>query len=110
MNLLELSDGKKLCYAEYGNPAGTPVFSFHGNPGSRLAWGAMPGSPFLPNVLLIAPDRPGYGRTDFKKRALEHWPQDVAELANHLGIKTFYLFAPSGGAPYALACAWKIPL
>ena len=110
MNLLNLSDGKTLCYAEYGDAAGTPLFLFHGNPGSRLAWGAMPGSPFLPNVRIIAPDRPGYGHTDFKKHALERWPQDVAELADHLKIDRFAIFGPSGGAPYALACAWKIPL
>lgn len=109
MDLLRLSDGKKLCYAEYGDPGGVPLLLFHGNPGSRLAWGSMPGTPFLPNVRIIAPDRPGYGRSDFKKLALERWPHDVAELADHLGIERFAIFAPSGGAPYALACAWKIP-
>lgn len=108
-NYLDLSDGKRLCWTEYGNPGGAPVLLFHGNPGSRLCWGAMPGAPFLPGVRLIAPDRPGYGRTDFKPRALERWPGDMVELANHLHIGTFAVFGPSGGAPYALACAWKIP-
>lgn len=42
-NVLELSDGTHLCWAEYGDENGKPVFVFHGNPGSRLAWGAMPG-------------------------------------------------------------------
>jgi pimeloyl-ACP methyl ester carboxylesterase len=106
---LTLSDGKQMCWAEYGDPAGTPVFLFHGNPGSRLAWGAMPHSPFVPGARIVAPDRPGYGRTDFKRRALERWPADVAELADHLGIDRFAVFGPSGGAPYALACAWQIP-
>jgi pimeloyl-ACP methyl ester carboxylesterase len=109
LGLLELSDHKHLYWAEYGDPTGAPVFVFHGNPGSRLAWGAMPRSPFLPGVRLVAPDRPGYGRTDFKPKALERWPQDMVELADHLGIEKFAIFAPSGGAPYALACAWKIP-
>ena len=108
-NLLNLSDGNRLCWAEYGDPEGTPIFVFHGNPGSRLSWGAMPGSPFLEGVRLVAPDRPGYGRTGFKSLALQRWPNDVAELANHLGIAKFAVFGPSGGAPYALACAWKIP-
>jgi pimeloyl-ACP methyl ester carboxylesterase len=69
----------------------------------------MPGAPFRPGVRLVAPDRPGYGRTDFKPHALERWPYDVVELADHLGIEKFAVFGPSGGAPYALACAWKIP-
>lgn len=58
---------------------------------------------------LIAPDRPGYGLTDFKPYALENWPTDITELADHLGINKFAVFGPSGGGPFALACAWKIP-
>lgn len=108
-NFIRLSDGKKLCYAEYGDPNGKPVFLFHGNSGSRLIWGLAPDSPFLPNIRIIAPDRPGYGQTDYKKNALEKCPQDISELADHLGIDKFTIFAPSGGGPYALACAWKIP-
>ena len=108
-NIIELSDGKKLCYAEYGDPKGEPVFLFHGNPGVRLSWGLYPDSPFLQNIRIIAPDRPGYGHTEFKKEALEKWPNDVKELAKYLRIEKFHLFAPSGGGPYALACAWKIP-
>jgi pimeloyl-ACP methyl ester carboxylesterase len=108
-NVLKLSDGMRIGYAEYGNPNGFPVFLFHGNPGSRLCWGLMPGSPFLPNIRIIAPDRPGYGLTDLKKKALENWPYDIIELADHLKIDKFSVFAPSGGGPYALACAWKIP-
>ncbi|MDH3648809.1 MAG: alpha/beta hydrolase [Saprospiraceae bacterium] len=108
-NIFQLSDGGEICYAEYGNPDGYPVFLFHGNPGSRLSWGLMPDSPFLPTIRIIAPDRPGYGRTDFKKDALEKWPGNIEELANHLGIEKFSVFAPSGGGPFALACAWKIP-
>ena len=106
---ITLADGTQLCWAEYGDPTGTPVFVVHGNPGSRLSWGLMPQSPFVPNVRLIAPDRPGYGRTPFKPHALERWPTDVAQLADHLGVARFAIFGPSGGAPYALACAWKLP-
>ena len=108
-NLLTLSDGRQLCYAEYGDPDGKPIFLFHGNPGSRLSWGLYPGSPFLQKVHLIAPDRPGYGFTDFHKNALTSWPGDMLELAEHLGIDKFAVFGPSGGGPFALACAWKIP-
>ena len=108
-NIFRLSDGRKMGYAEYGNPKGLPVFLFHGNPGSRLSWGLMPGAPFLPNIHIIAPDRPGYGLTDFSPYALENWPANIAELADHLGIGKFAVFGPSGGGPFALACAWKIP-
>ena len=42
-------------------------------------------------------------------RTVADWPEDVASLADALGIQKFTLFGPSGGGPYALACAWKIP-
>ena len=110
-NYLRLSDGRQLCYVEYGDPLGQPVFVFHGNPNSRLLWGVIPNSPGLPHVHLIAPDRPGFGRTDFVKgvTTLENWPNDVVALADSLGIEKFAVFGPSGGGPFALACAWKIP-
>ena len=31
-NILRLPDGRKLCYAEYGEPEGKPISEFHGNP------------------------------------------------------------------------------
>jgi len=110
-NYLQLPDGRRLCYAEYGDPTGQPIFVFHGNPNSRLLWGVIPGSPFLPNVRLIAPDRPGFGQTDFVEgvTTIENWPNDIIALADSLGIDKFAIFAPSGGGPFALACAWKIP-
>ena len=108
-NILKLSDGRQLCFAEYGDSNGKPIFLFHGNPGSRLSWGLYPGSPFITNAHLIAPDRPGYGFTDFHKNALEYWPNDMVELANYLGIDKFAVFGPSGGGPFTLMCAWKIP-
>jgi pimeloyl-ACP methyl ester carboxylesterase len=110
-NYLTLPDGRRLCYAEYGDPGGQPILVFHGNPNSRLLWGVMPGSPFLPNVRLIAPDRPGFGQTDFVEgvTTLGNWPNDVVALADALKIGKFAVFGPSGGGPFALACAWKIP-
>lgn len=109
-NVLRLSDGRQLGYAEYGDADGDPIFLFHGTPGSRLCWGLFPGSPFQPGLRLIAPDRPGYGLSDFQPgRTLADWPDDVAALANALGLDRFAVVGVSGGGPYALACAWKIP-
>lgn len=109
-NVLRLSDGRRVGYAEYGDPDGEPVFLFHGNPNSRLLYGLMPGSPFRPGLHLIAPDRPGYGLSDFfpAGRGVTDWPEDVVALADALGINKFAVFGASGGGPYALACAWKI--
>ena len=108
---LRLPDGRRLCYAEYGDPDGSPIFVFHGNPGSRLGWLSILKAGVPAGIRLIAPDRPGYGRTDFVEgvTTVTNWPNDVAALADALDLDRFAVFGPSGGGPYALACAWLIP-
>ena len=108
--LIELTDGRRLAYAEYGEPTGAPVFLFYGLPGSRLAWSLLPDNPIPPGLRIIAPDRPGYGRSDPKPgRTLLDWADDVAELADALEMEKFAIVGISGGGPGALACAWKMP-
>lgn len=59
---------------------------------------------------LIAVDRPGYGRSDFKPgRKLGDFADDVAQLADALKIKRFAVVGLSGGGPHAQACAARIP-
>ena len=109
-DVIELADGRRLAYAEYGNADGKPVFLFHGLPGSRLSWGLLPGEPIPAGLRVVAPDRPGYGRSDSKPgRSLLDWADDVAQLADALEIGRFAIVGVSGGGPGALACAWKIP-
>lgn len=108
--VVELSDGRRLAYAEYGEPTGVPVFLFHGLPGSRRAWGLLPDNPIPQGLRIVAPDRPGYGRSDPKPgRTLLDWAADVVELADTLSIEKFAIVGVSGGGPGALACAWKAP-
>ena len=107
---VSLPDGRKLAYAEYGEAGEFPVFLLHGLPGSRLVWGSLPGDPFPAGVRIVAPDRPGYGRSDANPgRTLLTWADDVIALANALGIVRFAIVGVSGGGPGALACAWKFP-
>ena len=99
---LLLPNGRALCYAVTGDPAGPPVFYFHGWPASRLE-AALAGD--VP-VRLIAVDRPGFGGSAPQPgRRLLDWPADVAALAQHLGIETFHVVGVSGGGPFAVACA-----
>ena len=99
-----LKDGRKLAYAEWGDPAGKPVFHFHGSSGSRLE--RPPDEKVLTGIRLITIDRPGHGLSDFKPgyRLLD-WPDDVTALADHLGINKFAVEGWSFGGPYAIACA-----
>lgn len=108
---ITLKDGRALGYAEYGAPEGVPVFYFHGFPSSRLDytlidWGDVA---LGAHVRIIAPDRPGYGLSDFQRgRRFLDWPDDVIELADALGIDRFAVLGCSGGGPYAAACAYKL--
>ncbi len=107
---LLLSDGRLLGYAEYGDPQGRPLFYFHGHPGSRLEAQLGDAVASRQGVRAIALDRPGYGRSGFKAgRRLLDWPDDVAEAADALRLDRFAVLGASGGGPYAMACAFKIP-
>ena len=107
---LRLRDSRRLSYSEHGAGGGKPIFYFHGWPGSRLEAKLAAPTAERFNARLIAVDRPGFGLSDFKpNRTLLDWPLDVAELADALGIDRFAVAGVSGGGPYALACARRIP-
>jgi pimeloyl-ACP methyl ester carboxylesterase len=107
---LRLEDGRLLGYAIYGDPAGQPVFYFHGCPGSRLEAQLADGVAARMGIRLIALDRPGFGLSDFKpRRTIFEWPDDVIKVADALGISRFATIGVSGGGPYAAACALRLP-
>lgn len=108
--ILQLKDGRKLCYTELGNPDAKPLFHFHGWPGSCLE--AKFGEILIPlsNVRIISVNRPGIGLSDRKKYGkLLEFPDDIVELADHLSLDRFSILGMSAGASSALACAYKIP-
>jgi pimeloyl-ACP methyl ester carboxylesterase len=108
--VISLCDGRRLCYAAYGDPDGKPVFFFHGLPGSRRQRHPDNSIAIKLGARIIAIDRPGYGLSDFQQgRQLLDWPDDVAQLANALKIDKFAAIGVSGGGPYLLACAYKMP-
>jgi pimeloyl-ACP methyl ester carboxylesterase len=107
---LTLRDGRRLGYAQYGRPHGEPILYFHGHPGSRLEASLAHEAASASGFRVIALDRPGCGLSDFQPgRAITDWPADVEEAADALGISTFSVAGGSGGGPYALACAWRLP-
>lgn len=110
METIKLKDGRILAYEKYGDPKGKPFFYFHGWPASRLSGKHVAKAAEKLKLRLISPDRPGIGFSTFKpNRKLLDWPDDIIQLADHLGIKKFSVAGSSGGGPYVLACAYKIP-
>ena len=104
--VLRLEDGRRLAFAEVGDPRGEPVFGFHGTPGSSEQLGMVAEAAERVGVRCILPDRPGYGLSDFQpKRRLRDWPGDVVAIADFLQLGRFGVFGVSGGGPHAAACA-----
>lgn len=109
---ITLRDGRVLAYAEYGDPAGTPIIHCHGVPSSRAEADLIVNSATAAalGARVIVPDRPGIGDSDPQPgRRIADWPDDVRDLASQLGLSRFAVLGSSGGAPYALACGLKIP-
>jgi pimeloyl-ACP methyl ester carboxylesterase len=107
---IKLSDGRTLAYLDIGDPEGHPLFYFHGGPGSRLEGLLFDELNQQLGIRMIAPDRPGFGLSDFQKdRTYLDWPDDVRELADHLDVARFAVLGWSSGGPHAAAVAHGIP-
>ncbi len=105
-----LADGRHLGFAEYGAPAGIPVFHCHGAGSSRLERPSSESMLVQMGIRFLSVDRPGHGLSDFQPdRRLLDWPQDIRQLADHLGIQRFYIEGCSAGGPHALVCAHQLP-
>ena len=102
--LIRLPSGRNLEVREYGDPTGHPTIFFHGLVGSHHQASYIGEQARRAGLRLIAPNRPGVGRSDFitRKTAIEVVP-DVRDLARELGLAEFRVIGISGGAPYALA-------
>lgn len=107
---IQLRDGRRLGFAEWGDPAGKPIFLFHPLPGSRLFRHPDDSIASSLGVRLITIDRPGFGLSDPRPgRKLLNWPEDVVRLADALNIDRFAIMGVGAGGAHALACAYIIP-
>lgn len=107
---LRLPDGRRLSYAEFGDPHGLPVLAIHGTPGSRFMFGLTDGAARERGLRVIAPDRPGYGHSDYRRNpSLMRSAEDFISLADALGLEQIAVIGVSGGGPHAIATASAIP-
>ena len=76
--VVQLSDGRALCFAQYGAPDGFPVINAHGGLACRLDVAAADSISREAGVRLISPDRPGIGGSDPKPgRTILDWADDI---------------------------------
>lgn len=108
---LQLSDGRQLGIAEFGQPDGMPVLWFHGTPGARRQVPFIAREYALQNGLrVIGIERPGIGlSTPHLYPNVAAWGTDMEEFADRLSLERFGLVGLSGGGPYVLATAHQLP-
>ena len=109
---VRLSSGRCLAWRQFGVGDGIPVFYFHGTPGSKLEAGLIHQEACRVGVRLIAIDRPGMGSSTYEcGRRILDWPGDFIQLVDAMGYTDTEIgvISLSGGAPYASACAYKVP-
>jgi pimeloyl-ACP methyl ester carboxylesterase len=105
-SLTRLSDGRLLAWYEFGDPRGVPCVYTPGTPESGLAGSCYHRAAADAGVRWISVDKPGYGHSDLApRRTLRAWPDDVAQLADHLELERFAVAGESGGGPHAVVVA-----
>jgi pimeloyl-ACP methyl ester carboxylesterase len=108
-DVFRLPDGRDVGLAEYGDPAGFPVLALHGTPASRLMFRRGDGPARRLGLRLIAPDRPGFGRTPPDETPTLASRTDFhAALVDALDLQRFAILGVSGGSPYAAALASRL--
>lgn len=110
LSTLSLPDGRTLGYAEWGDPAGSPIFVLHGTPGCRLNRHPDNAKIAATGARVITYDRPGYGESSrHRGRVVNDCVADITALADSLDIGKFAVTGGSGGGPHCLAVAAGLP-
>lgn len=108
---LRMRDGRRLGFAEFGPVSGRPVLWFHGTPGARRQ--IAPEARTLARehgFRIVSVERPGIGdSTPHVYRRISEFAGDIEQLLEALEIDRFAVAGLSGGGPYALACAHRMP-
>lgn len=111
MPTIRLRDGRRLAYAEWGPPDGTPIVYAHGLLGSKLrgreAVEAVLQALHIRWVVLY---RPGFAGSDPQpgRRPLD-FASDLEQAADHLHVEAIRIVGVSAGTPYALGAAVRLP-
>ena len=101
-----LPTGRRIGFSEHGDPSGRPVFLLHGLPGARFQHHPDTAIATRLGARVIMAERPGYGLSDAQPgRTIADGCDDLAALADYLGIRRFAVAGYSLGGLYALACA-----
>jgi pimeloyl-ACP methyl ester carboxylesterase len=106
---VRLSSGVRLAYREVGSMTGRPVLYLHGTPSSRMGVdGPLSDEAERLGLRILAPDRPGYGRTPFVRYDVGDYPEHIMSFLDVIGVGEVGVIGVSGGGPYACACSARL--
>ena len=105
-----MPDGRRISFAEFGDPRGRTVVWLHGTPGARRQ---IPHEAralaAAKHVRLVGIDRPGIGSsTPHVYPRIRSFAWDLDQVADALGIEDMAIIGLSGGGPYALAAGVEL--
>lgn len=109
---IHLADGRVLHAYDTATADDTrlPVFWHHGSPNVGSPPEPLFAAAEYQGLRWVSYDRPAYGgSTAMPGRDVASAADDVAAIADELGIERFAVLGHSGGGPHALACAAKLP-
>src|SRR6266496_6242073 len=103
-------DGSVIAVEVAGEQGGAPVLLCHGLADSRLSARLFTQAARELGLRIMAPDRPGTGRTDPRRLGrLADWAEDAALVLDGLRAESAALLGISAGGPFAAACAARLP-
>ena len=106
---VHLDDGRVVGVDIAGPTDGTPVLLCHGLADCRLAARWLEPAARDLGLRVIAPDRPGTGRSSPRRLGqLADWTDDAAALLDALHVDSVAVLGISGGGPYAAATAARL--
>ncbi len=111
-NYLDVGNGHKIYYEQYGNPNGKPVLFLHGGPGSGFS--SSHKSFFDSNFFrVIFIDQRGSGKSipygEIRNNNTAQLIQDIEKIREHLDIKEWLIFGGSWGSTLAILYGIKFP-
>ena len=106
-----LTDGRRVAVAQTGPVDGLPVLYCHGAIGTPVGESVDLGAlTHRLGIRHVAISRPGFGGSDLVRgRSVLEVADDIAEVADRLGLGRFCVIGVSAGGPYALAVAHRHP-
>ena len=104
-----LADGRRLCYREYGDPAGPAILMLRSALASSLVRPQEMEIAAARGVRLVVVERPGCGQsTPDPDLTYESFARDIEAFTAATGMDSFVLAANSSSVPLALVAAARL--